>query len=71
MEFTVEIPRGENARLEPQVRDSLKGVEANLLEIDSTSGRIVLETAHPWSDLLTRIENTGLRAALTGFGGKF
>lgn len=69
MEFTVEVPRGQNAKVEPQVRDALKGVKVTSLEIDSASGRVVLETAHPWSDLLARIESTGLRAALTGFGG--
>lgn len=65
----MEIPRGVN--IEPKVRESFQDLNGtNISLIDSTSGRVVLETAQPWPDLLKRIESTGFRAALTGFGGK-
>lgn len=40
------------------------------LELDSTKGRVVLRTLEPWSIALERIERTGRKAVLVGFGGQ-
>lgn len=69
MEFTVEVPKGTN--VEPRIRQALEKHQATTISLlDAKSGRVVVETARPWSDVLAQIESSGLRAALTGFGGK-
>lgn len=66
----MEIPRGQN--IEHKIRDTFQNFKATTVaEIDAITGRVVLESAQCWPDLLTQIESTGLRAALTGFGGKY
>lgn len=65
MEFTIEVPKGQN--IEEKIRDKLQDTE--IIEIDSKSGRLVVGSAQSWPSLLSRIEDTGLRAALTGYGG--
>lgn len=44
--------------------------KGKITEIDVKRGRVVVETDQPWPELLSEIEKTGLRAALTGFGGQ-
>lgn len=67
VEFTIEIPRGSNSTIETSIRETLQNVK--IIELDTRSGRLVVESVEPWPRLLSQIESTGLRAALTGFGG--
>ena len=56
--------------MEEKIRQSLDSCSTTrITELDPVSGRVVLDTDRPWSELLSKIETTGLRAALTGFGG--
>jgi copper chaperone for superoxide dismutase len=50
------------------IRKSLQDVK--IVDIDSTTGRIVVETNLPWTHIKEHIESTGKRAVLTGFGGQ-
>lgn len=41
------------------------------IDINQELGRVVIETENtPWNEIQKKIENTGRRAVLTGFGGK-
>lgn len=66
MEFAVQFS-GENAS------DAIKSVlnDVGNVDINQQLGRVVVETENtPWHDIQHRIEGTGRRAVLTGFGGK-
>lgn len=51
-----------------KVQESLKDVGS--VEIDVSSGRVVVNSDLPWIEIQERIEKTGRRAVLSGFGGK-
>lgn len=54
---------------EAKIRNSLVGHGS--CDVDAKTGRVVVQSSTCWADLLSKIEETtGLRAALTGFGGK-
>lgn len=50
------------------VRQALENLPGKL-EIDKQQGRVIVETQLPWSDIQDRIESTGRKAVLVGFGG--
>lgn len=50
------------------IRKALSGMGD--LEMDSNKGRVVLHTLEPWSVALEKIERTGRKAVLVGFGGQ-
>lgn len=51
-----------------KVRQALKGMGE--VEIDSELGRVVVHTQEPWFVLKEKIEETGRKAVLNGFGGQ-
>uniref|UniRef100_A0A182KAL4 superoxide dismutase n=1 Tax=Anopheles christyi TaxID=43041 RepID=A0A182KAL4_9DIPT len=65
MEFAVQI-RGEDCV------DAIKKTlsDAGSISIDADKGSVLIETSVPWLDIHKRIEATGRRAVLTGFGGQ-
>uniref|UniRef100_A0A182NJL8 superoxide dismutase n=1 Tax=Anopheles dirus TaxID=7168 RepID=A0A182NJL8_9DIPT len=65
MEFAVQI-RGEGCA--DAIREVLS--DAGTLTIDSGKGSVLIETSVPWLEVHERIEATGRRAVLTGFGGQ-
>ncbi|XP_013110999.2 copper chaperone for superoxide dismutase [Stomoxys calcitrans] len=65
VEFAVQM-KGE--QWEKEVSKALKG--AGQLEIDNKQGRIIVHTKEPWYKLQDKIEQTGRKAVLAGFGGQ-
>ncbi|KAM7344020.1 copper chaperone for superoxide dismutase [Cochliomyia hominivorax] len=65
VEFAVEM-KGEHCA--DKVREALKGMGE--LEIDANLGRVVVHTQEPWFLLKEKIEETGRKAVLNGFGGQ-
>jgi len=66
VEFAVQFS-GDNAS------DAIKSVlkDVGTVDINKELGRVVVETeSTPWNEIQQRIEGTGRRAVLTGFGGK-
>lgn len=51
-----------------KVQQSLKDIGS--VEIDVPSGRVVVNSDLPWIEIQEKIEKTGRRAVLSGFGGK-
>lgn len=58
--------KGENAV--NSIRSLLK--DYGTAEIDESSGRVTIDTEVPWIDIQQKIEESGRRAVLSGFGGK-
>lgn len=50
-----------------RVSKSLEGV--GNVRIDPDLGRVIVNTKVPWCEVQDRIEKTGRRAVLSGFGG--
>lgn len=66
IEFAVQL-NGPNPTTE--IQDALKGV--GTVEINKTLGSVIIETENtPWNEIQSKIEATGRRAVLTGFGGQ-
>lgn len=65
MEFAAQIRDEECA---DTIRKALSG--AGTVTIDVGKGSVLIETSLPWLDVHKRIEATGRRAVLTGFGGQ-
>ncbi|XP_052860027.1 copper chaperone for superoxide dismutase [Anopheles cruzii] len=65
MEFAAQIRSDDCANA---IRKSLGDVGE--VEIDVGKGSVLVETALPWLEIHKRIEATGRRAVLTGFGGQ-
>ncbi|XP_053674426.1 copper chaperone for superoxide dismutase [Anopheles nili] len=65
MEFAAQI---RNHECVTAITDALSG--AGDLEIDAKKGSVLIETNLPWLEVHRRIEATGRRAVLTGFGGQ-
>ncbi|KAJ6633607.1 Copper chaperone for superoxide dismutase [Pseudolycoriella hygida] len=66
VEFAVQFS-GENAS------DAIQSVlqDVGTVDINAKMGRVIVETENvPWNEIQQRIEGTGRRAVLTGFGGK-
>lgn len=57
--------KGENAS--DSIRNLLK--DYGPVELDETSGRVIINTNVPWIDIQQKIEQSGRRAVLSGFGG--
>lgn len=55
-------------RCAEQVQSSLRDV--GTVNIDVPSGRVVVHSNLPWTEIQERIEQSGRRAVLSGFGGK-
>lgn len=51
-----------------KVESSLKDV--GRVDIDIPTGRVIVHTSLPWSEVQEKIEKTGRKAVLSGFGGK-
>lgn len=49
-----------------KVQNSLKDVGS--VDIDIPSGRVTVNTELPWAEIQDKIEKTGRRAVLSGFG---
>lgn len=54
---------------EKTIREALKDIEK--IEINTDEGRVVVNTTVPWIEVQEKIEATGKRAVLSGFGGFF
>lgn len=50
-----------------KLKDVLKDVGP--VDIDVSSGRVVVNSNLPWIEIQEKIEKTGRRAVLSGFGG--
>lgn len=50
-----------------KVQNSLKDVGA--VDIDIPTGRVIVNSNLPWIEIQEKIEQTGRRAVLSGFGG--
>lgn len=50
-----------------RVKQSLKDVGS--VDIDLSNGRVVVNSDLPWIEIQEKIEKTGRRAVLSGFGG--
>lgn len=51
-----------------KVQNSLQDV--GNVQIDVPTGRVVVNTDLPWVEIQEKIERTGRRAVLSGFGGR-
>lgn len=51
-----------------KVEQSLKDVGS--VEIDVPKGRVIVNSDLPWIEIQEKIEKTGRKAVLSGFGGK-
>uniref|UniRef100_A0A034VTD9 Extracellular superoxide dismutase [Cu-Zn] n=1 Tax=Bactrocera dorsalis TaxID=27457 RepID=A0A034VTD9_BACDO len=65
VEFSVQM-RGEHCA--ERVRNVLQGTSK--VDIDSSEGRVTIETKEPWYVIKDKIESTGRKAVLVGFGGQ-
>ncbi|XP_063699370.1 copper chaperone for superoxide dismutase [Culicoides brevitarsis] len=66
IEFAVQL-NGSNA--DEEIKSALKDV--GTVEINKNLGSVIIETSStPWSEIQSKIEATGRRAVLTGFGGQ-
>ncbi|ALC40544.1 CCS, partial [Drosophila busckii] len=67
IEFAVQLKKGDEQSVQ-QLRNVLEGM--GRIDIDSAAGRLTIETVAPWSEVQDKIESTGRRAVLSGFGGQ-
>lgn len=67
IEFAVQMRRGDESYA-GALRSALDGV--GQVEIDTQEGRVIIQTQRPWSEIQDKIEATGVRAVLSGFGGQ-
>lgn len=65
MEFAVQLGGEKCAE---KVRNAL--VDVGNVDIDVSTGRVVVNTDLPWTEIQQKIEATGRKAVLSGFGGK-
>uniref|UniRef100_A0A182PF38 superoxide dismutase n=1 Tax=Anopheles epiroticus TaxID=199890 RepID=A0A182PF38_9DIPT len=65
MEFAVQM-RGDGCR--EAIKKALS--DSGTVTVDTEKGSVLIETSAPWLDIHKRIEATGRRAVLTGFGGQ-
>uniref|UniRef100_A0A1Q3F6Q4 superoxide dismutase n=1 Tax=Culex tarsalis TaxID=7177 RepID=A0A1Q3F6Q4_CULTA len=65
IEFAVQIS---GAGCAAEVQHALEG--SGQVEIDVAKGSVLVETATPWIEIQRKIEATGRRAVLSGFGGQ-
>ena len=66
VEFAVQM-RGPGCA--EKVKNSLKDIQGTV-DIDVAAGRVTVNTPLPWAEVQERIEKTGRRAVLSGFGGE-
>lgn len=66
IEFAVQM-KAPNAS--EAIRNLLK--DYGTVDVDESSGRVTINTDAPWIDIQEKIEETGRRAVLSGFGGIF
>lgn len=52
-----------------KVENCLKDVSS--VNVDISAGRVTVVSELPWIEILEKIEKTGRRAVLCGFGGEF
>lgn len=52
-----------------KINNCLKGVGS--VDIDLPTGRVIVNSELPWIEIQEKIEKTGRRAVLSGFGGLF
>lgn len=52
---------------ETEIRNCLK--DCGKIEVDLPQGRIVVHSTLPWYEVQNKVEATGRRAVLSGFGG--
>lgn len=51
------------------LKETLKNV--GTVDIDQKAGRVVINSNIPWIEIQEKIEHTGRKAVLSGFGGNF
>lgn len=66
VEFAVQMS---GAGCAEKVQQCLKDV--GTVNIDIPSGRVIVNSSLPWIEIQEKIEKTGRRAVLSGFGGYF
>lgn len=52
-----------------KVKESL--IDVGSVDIDVASGRVIVKSDFPWIEIQEKIEKTGRRAVLSGFGGNY
>ncbi|XP_017066542.1 copper chaperone for superoxide dismutase [Drosophila eugracilis] len=67
IEFAVQMPKGDESYA-TALYSALDGV--GQVEIDTQEGRVIVQTQRPWSEIQDKIEATGRKAVLSGFGGQ-
>lgn len=51
------------------IKDTLKHI--GTVDIDEKAGRVIINSTMPWIEIQEKIEHTGRKAILSGFGGNF
>ncbi|KAH8402338.1 hypothetical protein KR009_011431, partial [Drosophila setifemur] len=67
IEFAVQRRKGDDEYAR-SLQAALDGV--GQIDIDPQEGRVVVQTQRPWSEVHDKIEATGRKAVLSGFGGQ-
>ncbi|XP_032589795.1 copper chaperone for superoxide dismutase [Drosophila grimshawi] len=67
IEFAVQIRKNDKSDVD-KLREALDGL--GHVEIDAIEGRVIVQTTFPWSQVQDKIESSGRRAVLSGFGGE-
>ncbi|XP_064543523.1 copper chaperone for superoxide dismutase [Drosophila montana] len=67
IEFAVEMRKHDKSCVD-SLRRALEGM--GQVDIDPAEGRVIVQTTVPWSQVQDKIESTGRRAVLSGFGGQ-
>ncbi|XP_023172631.1 copper chaperone for superoxide dismutase [Drosophila hydei] len=67
IEFAVQMDKDVKSCVD-KLRHALQGI--GHIDIDATDGRVIVQTTAPWSEVQDKIESTGRRAVLSGFGGQ-
>ncbi|XP_020801050.1 copper chaperone for superoxide dismutase isoform X1 [Drosophila serrata] len=67
IEFAVQMRQDDEAYASV-LRTALDGL--GQVEIDTNEGRVIVQTQRPWSEVHDKIEATGRKAVLSGFGGQ-
>ncbi|XP_034128965.1 copper chaperone for superoxide dismutase [Drosophila guanche] len=67
IEFAVQMKKGDEAYANT-LRKALDGLGE--VDVDLKEGRVIVQTESPWSEVHDKIESTGRKAVLSGFGGQ-
>lgn len=66
IEFAVQMTSPDDVQA---IKDTLKHIGS--VDIDEKAGRVIINSIVPWIEIQEKIEHTGRKAILSGFGGNF